>query len=206
MAQIPQDLDLSQGEDLSMNIDTSNFSLLQQENESSDCMHETRGDVEPIMSQHANEIFSSQASLLEPHTTISFERRFTNSSSIDFSDQLQKVTEEVTSQPTMHNEHSVEIPFQEYEISNSQQVEVSSQNVKKQEKRNKKHARGMIKKHIELHKQMFNIFNCSQVETECVIRVNEGRGRRRSQVNYAEPNLRRFIFIQIKGHLLLIPN
>jgi hypothetical protein len=41
----------------------------------------------------------------------------------------------------MHNEHSVQ------EINDSQQVEVSSQNVKKQEKRNKKHARGMENKH-----------------------------------------------------------
>jgi hypothetical protein len=50
-------------------------------------------------------------------------------------------------------------------------------------------------------------FNCFKVETECVIKVNEGesRGRRRSQVNYAEPNLRRFIYIQIKKNLLLIP-
>jgi hypothetical protein len=71
--QVHQDLDLSQEEDLSVNVDTDNFPRLEQESESSDCVHETKS-VEPTMSQHVNEPFSSQTSLLEPHTTISFER------------------------------------------------------------------------------------------------------------------------------------
>ncbi|RIA89805.1 hypothetical protein C1645_738359 [Glomus cerebriforme] len=67
----------------------------------------------------------------------------------------------------------VESPFQDesYEFNNFQQMEASLQKVERLETRNKKHIR---------------------VETECVIRVNEGesRGRKRSKVNYAEPNLR----------------
>src|SRR2546421_6873069 len=113
--------------------------------------------------------------------------------------QLQSVTEKVTFQPTtMHNENSIEIPFQEScKINDSQQVEESSQNVKRREKRNKKHTRGMKKENCEFHKQYLTYFNCSQVELECLIGVNEGesRGRRKSQVNYAEPNLRRFSII-----------
>ncbi|RGB35539.1 hypothetical protein C1646_759166 [Rhizophagus diaphanus] len=161
----------TEGKYLSVDVETDQ---LGQKSKIQDYTHESRESVESTTFLHVNRTSPSQVISCNPHAVASYERRFTNSSSIGITKhQLQSVTEKgkpgvlSPSKTIMPNTSSInrnERPFQEksYEINNLKLVE---QNMEISEKHNKRQTRGMI---------------------------NEGEslGRKRSRINYAEPNLR----------------
>ncbi|GBC41565.2 hypothetical protein GLOIN_2v1471868 [Rhizophagus irregularis DAOM 181602=DAOM 197198] len=144
----------TEGKYLSVDVETDQ---LCQMSKIQDYTHESKESVESTTFLHVNRTSPSQVVSCNPHAVASYEKRFTNSSSIGITKhQLQSVAEKgkpgvlTPSQTIMSNTSSInrnERPFQEesYEINNLKLVE---QNMEISEKHNKRQTRGIAPLHV----------------------------------------------------------